>query len=176
MSFFYEDDKEPYLSGKTVEELDIIKEELTRERIIIEDEKIRVRKSLSLCDAKLKEIDKNIKIIFTELKRREDIEEAKTLFNLSIEGIDLLSKDELLVITKNMDRTDYRKNGVSTRFRDFERICKEVINTKKKYSKWTLTSLLKEAQYDTFPPSIIYRYEYKDEDERYFYVGGINII
>lgn len=83
--------------------------------------------------------------------------------NSSIEGFELLSEDELSVITTNMDRTDYRKYGVPIRFYDLERICREVINIKKKYPKWILTKLARAGQYDTLPPDKFYRYEYKDE-------------
>jgi hypothetical protein len=51
--------------------------------------------------------------------------------NSSIEGFELLSEDELSVITTNMDRTDYRKYGVPIRFYNLKRICREVINIKK---------------------------------------------
>ena len=92
----------------------------------------------------------------------------------NIEDFELLSEDELSIITKNMDRTDYRKHGVSIRFYDFERICREVIAMKKKYPKWTLIDLSRGVgvQYDTLPPHIFYSYEYKDEEGLYFKLGG----
>lgn len=114
-----------------------------------------------------------------ETKRREDIEESKNIINeniKNIEGFTLLSEDELSIITKGMDRTDYRKHGQYPRFLDLERICKEVINMKQKYPKWKLTSLARGGQYDTLPPHTFYRYEYKDEYGYHFNLGGITVL
>lgn len=179
MSFFLEGGKEVDLSGRTIEQLVFIREELNKERTIIGDERAKVNKTLRLCDSKLKEIDNNLKIINREVKRRQDIEEAKNIIGediSSIEGFELLSEDELSIITTNMDRTDYRNHGVPIRFYDLERICREVINMKKKYPKWTLTSLARGGQYDTLPPHTFYRYEYKDEYGSHFNLGGIKLV
>jgi hypothetical protein len=69
-----------------------------------------------------------------ETKRRKDNEDAKNIIGQhikNIEDFELLSGDELHIITKNMDKTDYRKHGVSIGFYDLERICREVITIKK---------------------------------------------
>ena len=124
------------------------------------------------------ETDKNIKLILKEIKRREDNEEAKNIISediKSIEEFELLSEDELSIITKNMDRTDYRKHGVPNRFHDLERICRQVIDMKKKYPKWILIDLSRGVgvQYDKFPPHIFYSYEYKDEEGLHFKLGFV---
>ena len=62
------------------------------------------------------------------------------------------------------------------RFYDLERICRVVINIKKKYPKWILKKLARKGQYDKLPPHTFYRYEYKDEYECHFYVGEIQIL
>lgn len=178
MSFFCEESN-PDLSGKTNEELVSIQNELNEKKQNIGQERIKVNKTLRLYDIQLKDIEKDLKIIINEIKRRKEIEEAKNIIGTdisSIEGFELLSEDELSVITTNMDRTDYRKHGVPIRFYDLERICKEVINIKKKYPKWTLTSLARGGQYDTLPPHTFYRYEYKDEYGCHFNLGGIQIL
>jgi hypothetical protein len=178
MSFFCEATN-PDLSGKTSEELDSIQKELNEKKTNINSERIKANKIVRLCDSQLKDIDYSLKLISKELTRREEIEEAKSMLNpenLDIEGFELLSEDELSIITKNMDRTDYRKHGKYPRFHDFERICKEVINKKKKYPRWTLSKLERGGQYDTLPPQIFYRYEYKDEDGNHFNIGGIKLI
>ena len=179
MSFFCEGSKEPDLSGKSSQELDSIRTELNKKKTNIGSERVKISKTIRLYDSQLKDIEKDLKIIDREVKRREEIEEAKNIIGTdisSIEGFELLSNDELSIITTNMDKTDYRKHGVPIRFYDLERICREVINMKKKYPKWTLTSLARGGRYDTLPPHTFYRYEYKDEDGYYFNVGGIKLV
>lgn len=171
MSFFCEGPFDPDLSGKTNEELTSLRTELDEKQTSIGNQVSELRKALRFLDKEIKEIDTNKKIILKEIKRREDIEEAKNVINediRSIEGFEMLSEDELSIITKNMDRTDYRKYGNCPRFYDLERICKEVIQMKTRYPKWTLKDLSRGGQYDTLPPQIFYRYEYKDEFGNYF--------
>lgn len=59
--------------------------------------------------------------IFKEQNRCKEIEDIK-----SIEKYELLSEDEMIIIHKNMNKT----YGVTDRFVDLERICKEVIDIK----------------------------------------------
>ena len=163
MSFFCEEINLD-LSGKTAEELESIKKELNEKKTTVSSERIQANKIVRLCDSQLRNIDKDLAIILKETKRREDIEESKNIINediRNIEGFTLLSEDELSIITKGMDRTDYRKHGQYPRFLDLERICKEVINMKKRYPKWSLTDLDRGGQYDTLPPHIFYKYGYK---------------
>jgi hypothetical protein len=54
-----------------------------------------------------------------------------------------------------------------------ERICKEVIELKQKYTTWTLKGLKRGGQYDTMPPQTFYRYIYKDDNGFYFTIGGL---
>ena len=136
MSFFYKE-VNPDLSGKTTEELLSLKTELNEKIQNISSERVKINKTLRLYDIEFNNIDKNLKQILNEFKRREDIEESKSILNpeiSEIEGFELLREDELSIITKKMDRTDYRKHGVPIRFYDFKRICIEVINMKKKIS------------------------------------------
>lgn len=167
------------LSGKTAEELASINKELTEQKTNISAERLKSNKIVRLCDSRLKEIDNNLKIITKELKRREDIEEAKNMISEDIkkmEGFELLSEDELSIITAKMNKTDYRKYGNYPRYLDLERICGEVINMKKKYPKWILSDLSRGGQYDTLPPHTFYRYEYKDEYGSHFNLGGITVL
>lgn len=178
MSFFCEETNLD-LSGKTAEELDSIKKKLTEQKTNVISERRKAIQITHVCDRQLRNIDKDLAIILKETKRREDFEEAKNIIGediKSIEGFELLSEDELSIITKNMDRTDYRKHGQYPRFLDLERICKEVIAMKKRYPKWSLTSLARGGQYDTLPPHTFYRYEYKDEYGSHFNLGGIQIL
>ena len=59
--------------------------------------------------------------------------------------------------------------------------CKWFLNNcntylKKQYPTWTLTNLASGGQIDTFPPQIFYKYEYKDENDCYFNLGGIQVV
>jgi hypothetical protein len=91
--------------------------------------------------------------IFTEQIRRKEIEDIK-----SIEKYELLSEDEMIIIHKNMNKT----YGVTDRFVDLERICKEVIDIKNIYPKWKLINLKIYQQEDLLLPYSHYNYEYKD--------------
>jgi hypothetical protein len=166
------------LSGKTIEELASISKELTEEKTNVSSERNQATKTVRLCDSRLRDIDKDLAIILKETKRREDIEESKNIIKkniTNIEGFTLLSEDELSIITKGMNKTDYRKHGYYPRFIDLERICKEVIAVKKRYPQWSLTNLANGGQYDSLPPTIFYKYEYKDEEGIHFNIGGISV-
>lgn len=165
MSFLYETTNLD-LSGKTSEELASIKKELDEQKTNINIERLQANKIVRLCDSKIKDIDKDLAMILKEIKRRKDIEELKHIIGeniKNIEGFTLLSDDELSIITTKMDRTDYRNNGQYPRFLDLERICKKVIDMKKRYPKWSLIDLNRGGQYDTLPPHTFYKYEYTDE-------------
>ena len=91
--------------------------------------------------------------IFKEQNRCKEIEDIK-----SIEKYELLSEDEMIIIHKNMNKT----YGVTDRFVDLERICKEVIDIKNIYPKWKLINLKIYQQEDLLLPYSHYNYEYKD--------------
>ena len=91
--------------------------------------------------------------IFKEQIRRKEIEDIK-----SIEKYELLSEDEMIIIHKNMNKT----YGVTDRFVDLERICKEVIDIKNIYPKWKLINLKIYQREDLLLPYSHYNYEYKD--------------
>ena len=167
-----------YLSEKSSEELASLTNQLNTQLNDLKNKRLELNKMRREADKDFDEKTAKLKQIINEIKRREDLEEAKNIIGTdisSIEGFELLSEDELSVITTKMDRTDYRKYGKYPRYLDLERICKEVINIKKKYPKWTLTSLARGGQYDTLPPHTFYRYEYKDEHGCNFNLGGINV-
>lgn len=167
------------LYRKSTEELVSLKSQLNTQLCEFSIKKQNLDKERRIVTKKIEEIEKNIKLIFKEIKRREDIEEAKNIIGEDIkkmEGFELLSEDELSIITTKMDKNDYRKYGNYPRYLDLERICKEVINMKKKYPKWTLSELSRGGQYDTLPPHTFYKYEYKDEYGCHFNFGGIQVL
>jgi len=144
----------------------------------ISSERVKVSKILRSLDKDLNDIDINIRIVSNEIKRREELDDTKNIINeeiKNIEGFNLLGEDELLIITTKMDKTDYKKYGSYPRFIDLERICKEVIELKKRYPKWILINLSPGTQDDTMPPKTFYKYKYKDEYNQYFDIEGIKI-
>ena len=150
------------LTGKSNEEVDSIKTELTKRKYELG---IEIRK-----------INYDIKLVEEEVEKRKVAEYAKLILSSeisSIEGLELLREDELSIIIKKMDRTYYGSHY--PRLRDLERICKEVIRMKKQYPKWTLINLSNGGQQDSIPPYIFYRYEYKDECGNCFDIGGLKL-
>ena len=161
------------LSGKSTEELIRIRDELREKKQQIHQERDEIYKALRLYWNQMDDVCKEFGRIAKEIERREAIVEAKHMiceYITSIEGIDLLSDEEISIITAKIDKTDYRKHGSYPRFIDLERICKEVIHIKKRYPTWTLTNVSRGAgELGIFPPHIFYKYEYK-ENECYFSV------
>lgn len=176
MSFFCE---QINIQPRKYKDLILQQIELNEKRENINIELFELKKKCRKLEKDVINIDKNLKIILNEIKIHKDMEELNNIINediKKIDGFDLLSEDEMIIITSKMDKTDYRKYGVLVRFIDLERICKEVIEIKKTYPKWTLTNLESGTQQDTMPPDIFYKYEYKDEYGRYFDIGGIKVI
>ena len=163
--------------SKTVEELELILKNLNEQN----DE---LRTQLEKNNAERKQINSNttanrvgLEIVLKELQRRDDIINSHHVFDdvRHLDGFDLLSEHELIIISTKMDRQDYRQYK-RPRWIDLEMICKSVIEMKKRYPTWQLLNLCKEGQYDTMPPGNFYKYEYKDEHDCYFNIGGIKVI
>ena len=164
------------LSTKTGEELVYLQINLYDEKRNIEKEKDELSIKLRSCQKELDIIEKIFKKLKEEINRREYVESMEKIMNEScikeIQDFELLLKDEIAIITKKMDCTDYRKYGVTDRFYDLKRICKEVIALKKRYPKWVLTDMCKRGQIDKMPPHSFYKYEYTDENDNIISIGG----
>ena len=162
--------------SKTVEELELI-------HTYLKEQHEELRSQLEKNNAERKQINSNtiainvsLKIVLNELKRRDDILNSVHVFDdvRHLDGFDLLSEPELTIISTKMDREDYRQYG-RPRWMDVEMICKSVIEMKKRYPTWQLQNLSKAGQYDTLPPGNFYKYEYKDEYDCHFDIGGIKV-
>lgn len=162
------------LSGKTSKELVSLKTELNAQLSDLSVKKCNLNNEGCIDEKQYEDIDKDIKHILKEIKRivekqYKDVEkDIIKLILKEIEYFELLSEDELSVITKKMDTTNYIPYRVLIRFQDLERICREVIEIKKQYPRWILTDLARIGEYDILPPQVFYRYEYKDEYGSYF--------
>ena len=142
-----------------MEELVQNQNELIEKKQQLIQEKKEIDKALRLFWNKLSEVCRELEQITTEIENRELIEGVA-----NIEGFDLLSDEEIKLIISKMDKTDYRKHGDYPRYIDLERICKDVIHTKKldpQHPAWTLTNVeICEKKEDTIPPRTTYKYVY----------------
>lgn len=139
---------------------------------------IEHRRKVSLCENRKKDLSK-------EIKKLKAIIETENIFETveNIEGFDTLLQEELLAISKGMDKTDYSKMDLVRarsdkeipRWYDLERIVKQVIEMKKLYPGWILERISNGGQYDTLPPETFYRYTYKTPHGHYMNSGGIEI-
>ena len=159
------------LYEKTPEELNALNDTLNEKKKNIKREKQIAGNTMYIIEKELSDVEDKLKRILQEFKRRENIEEAKTMIGekeKNIDGFYLLSEDELSIIAKNMNKTDYRKHGKYPRWLDLENIIKTVIDLKSSYPKFTLTNLDIGGQIDTVPPKTFYRYEFTDDCDRTF--------
>lgn len=165
MSSFYETSQID-LSNKTFEQLLNLRKELKEKMQFLTTERIKAVKVVRDIEKDVSKADNMMKNILNEIKRHETIYDANYMiyeYIKTIENINLLNGDEILLITNKMDRTDYRKYGDYPRWIDLEKICKEVITTKKRYPEWILMDLEKSRQTTTLPPETFYYYKFKDE-------------
>ena len=164
---------------KTSEELICLYQELNKQIKKLETEKNSLSRDITIIEKEQTNIDTYKKKILIEIQLREAIEETRNMLSEEIkhiENFELLSETEFAIITSKMDKTDYTKYGDFPRWIDLRRICKEVIDIKKTYPKWTLTNLEKgNRQYSKVPPHTYYKYEYKNEYNIYLYLGNINL-
>ena len=176
-SLSYEQLNKNNINEKSTEELKSFVDELQQQYNILTNERKKINEERKILESKISNIFTKNTLIKDEIKRREDIIKSKEILKeqtQNIEGIELLTEDEIVIITSKMNRTDYRKNGNYPRFIDLERICKEVIEIKKRYTQWKLSKMGQKGQYDTFPPHVFYMYEYKDQFNTLYSIGGIN--
>jgi hypothetical protein len=165
MSCFYET-SEIELSSKTFEELLNLQKELKEKMQFLTTERIKAVKVVRDIEKDVRKTDDILKNILNEIKRHETIYDSKIMISEYVKNIvnfDLLHGDEILLITNKMDRTDYRKYGDFPRWIDLEKICKEVIEIKKRHPNWILMDLEKSSQTNTLPPQSFYYYKFKDQ-------------
>jgi hypothetical protein len=84
----------------------------------------------------------------------------------------LLGANELKVIIKGLDKTDYTSYG-KPRIIDLERVVKCILRIKKLYPTWNLHLLQKTGQQDSLPPGNIYEYTFITPEGYHFMYGGI---
>jgi uncharacterized protein (UPF0216 family) len=123
-------------------------------------------------------LNENVKKdLLKRIKQLEDIIESENIFESvqNLDGFNMLNNDELVVISKGMDKTDYRKYN-QPRWMDLKSIVENVIKIKKLYAGWVLKNVSQAGQYDCMPPQNFYSYKYKTPEGNYFNCGGIERI
>lgn len=158
------------LIKKTTDELILIKKELSKEKMNVNNEIKKHNREIENYQSILKRINVKIALVEKKLQDYKLNEEIKIFLNSksNIEGIELLNENELLIITDKMDKKDYGQYGNYPRFHDFGRICESVIKMKNKYPNWVLKAMSLQGQEDSLPPRIFYNYMYEDENGECF--------
>lgn len=120
-------------------------------------------------DEHLKKRDNNELAKMALLKEIEQLENMENIKNMiddnikNIEGFHLLNENELIAITSNMDKTDYRKyDKTVSRWLDLEKIIKRIIQLKIKHPEWTIVRFHCSGQLDCLPPIRYYAYSFSD--------------
>ncbi len=115
------------------QEISLLKDEivnLSRQKVEIEITRLEKSKKLE----ELNFLVDNLKI---EVLSKTMFDDVKT-----IEGFELISPEEQILITKGIDKTDYTSYG-KPRWMDLERVINKIITVKTKYPGWVLTNLNK---------------------------------
>jgi hypothetical protein len=119
------------------------------------NDKLRaIQKDIDLCEIVKKDLLTEIKKIEANLEIEDMLKSIE-----DVEGVDTLTKEELIAIYTGMDKTNYNKDShlqifkfVYPRFIDLKRLVKINIDIKKKYSGWILESVKWSSSEETFPP------------------------
>jgi hypothetical protein len=136
---------------------------------------METHKKINLCE--------NTKIILLkEIKKLEEFIETENIFKSLVQGVeafDTLTEAELTVISKGMDKSDYRdfvrKDVNPHRLKDLEQLIKNVIEFKKLYPGWILHRMAPSGKYDTLPPKIFYKFTYKSPHGHYMSYDGFEL-
>jgi hypothetical protein len=130
-------------------------------------------------ERKIKLSDNTLRSLAKEIKKMEQIIETENMFESvnNIEGFDILTKNDLFIISKGMDKTDYRQRIKSNypRWIDLERLVKEVIHFKSIYPDWILENIIVTGHYDSLPPQNFYKFTYKTPAGHYMMYGGMDV-
>jgi hypothetical protein len=111
-----------------------------------------------------------------QIKKYQEIIDYKNMFKSfeANKNFKLFNEDELIVISKGIDKFDYTKYGCQ-RFHDLDSVINYIINIKKIYQNWTLCAMRKQGQYDTLPPKNFYCYTFKTP-EGFFNLGNADLL
>lgn len=141
-------------------------EDLTAELLLNESEKnvlykhyFVIQNNIQLNESKHKELTKKI-------NHHQDVINYQNMFlSISPEILQLFLEDELIEITKGMDKIDYTKFGDYPRWIDLDKIIQQAVEVKQKYPEWKLTKVNKVGHIDSLPPKTFYEYSYETPEK-----------
>lgn len=155
-----------------LESLNSERDTLKNEGTQLQKQSRELRKLINLKEASLQTCERRIfqikNILFSQNIFNEETMSKFTDFHL-------LSADELTLIIKGLDKTDYTKYG-KPRIMDLENVVNFILRIKKLYSTWNLDLLQKTGQQDSLPPGNIYEYTFITPEGHRFIYGGLQII
>ena len=148
----------------------------------LKSEKFNLMKRVKEIEIEEKRQNNIINTKRNEIAKINDLLTIEDMYDelMTIDSFNIISRDELDIIIKNMDKTDYTQRVASVpRFIDIKKIIHEVIHYKQKYPTFigTLDNMRKKGQLDTYPPTNYYEYTFKTVNgEDYFRIGGVEVI
>jgi type I site-specific restriction-modification system R (restriction) subunit len=130
-------------------------------------------------ERKMRLYDNTLRSLSKEIKKMEQIIESEDVFESvkNVEGFDTLTKNDLFIISKGMDKRDYRDLKIvqnCPRWIDLERLVKEVIHFKSIYPGWILENIIITGHYDSLPPQTFYKFTYKTPTGHYMMYSGMD--
>jgi len=160
--------------------IDTLNSDISEIQLIVnplKSEKVQLMNKIKILETDIKNYDNLI------ANKKKEIVNATNLLLIEsaydevkqIKNIELLSEAELIIITKNMDKTDYTKRGSYPRFIDLDRLINEVITIKTKYPGFILDNIRKRGQLDTMPPENYYDFTFVTPHNDYFTISGIQV-
>ncbi len=161
--------------GKTIDDLLIQKLQLQLELDSLNSERSKINKLLHISNSQIRTKNKEIEDVTLQIDKLTSLVNMHNIVNFISNDdnkylIDILSKEELTIITNKMDKTDYTKYGCC-RFIDLEKLIVKIVEIKKSYPNWTLIDMRKCGQLDVLPPKSFYNLYFTP-----FYISNADFI
>jgi len=145
---------------------------LAEEAGLLDKQRRELGKEYIIKEAALTQIKNTLKEYETFISHELMFEDEKIKGK---KGFELLTQDELKVIVKGIDKTDYTKYG-RHRFFDVDKIVDNILQVKLPYPSWELTQLRKCGSVDSMPPYNYYEMDFKTPEGFIFSRGGFKVL
>ncbi len=152
---------------------------MTDEKTKLSTERTQLIHTGRVLDASLKNTQSILNLIYRELTCRENINYNKYFIDRDtrhIEGLSLLSNDEIEIITTTLREKHHKSIDITTTHTsikvnnvfltlELDRCLKYAIDIKKRYPKWKLSNITTStSNYSAKPSCTYYTYTYIDEE------------
>ena len=143
-------------------------EELQEHKINLYDRNNMFMQQITSINKLILENNEQIDKIEFEIEIRTCLQEAKIMIDNDIKylkGFELLSDNDLAIIVKRMDRTDYRDVDNYPRFIELKNMCKNVIAIKSNYPNSSLVDIVEDRTKfeELYPAKKFHIYNFQDE-------------